>query len=179
MKILMIGMITISTMLTVGCASVSTYNPNPEAFRLDSSQVPLISTNSAVSLTNGQHSNEEILIGKKGRITWKGNLRIWTDAAINQAARRLKAAGVVLNENGQKKLELTITEAELIYGWVMTRCIVNLKVKTGNGDVFNFKGDHRTTAGVVYLPKVAMDGAVSNAAVTMVTNPEILRYLNQ
>ncbi len=84
-----------------------------------------------------------------------------------------------MNENSQKTLDLAITEAELIYGWVMTRCIVNLEVKTGNGDVFNFKGNQRTTAGIVYLPKEAMDGAVSRAAVTMVNNPEILRYLNQ
>jgi len=179
MKILMIGIITISTLLAAGCASVSTYNPNPEAFSLDLSQIPEISTGSAVGLTNGQDSEEEVVIGKQGRLTWKGNLRIWTDAAINQAARRLKAAEVELNEKGEKKLELTITKAELIFGWVMTRSIVNLKVKTGNGDVFNFTGDHRATAGVVYLPKVAMDGAVSNAAATMVSSPEILRYLNQ
>ncbi len=179
MKILMICIISFSAIFTTGCSSVSTYNPNPEAFRLDSSQIPSVSTNSTVSLTNGQHSDEEVEIGKNGRITWNGNLSLWTDAAINQAERRLRAANVVLDENSQKTLKLAITEAELTYGWVMTRCIVNLEVETGNGDVYNFKGDQRSTSGIFYLPKITMDGAVSRAAVTMVNNPEILRYLNQ
>ncbi|VAW61572.1 hypothetical protein MNBD_GAMMA08-1879, partial [hydrothermal vent metagenome] len=96
-----------------------------------------------------------------------------------QTTRRLKDANVIVNENSQKKLELTITKAELIFGWVMTRSTVNLEVKTGEGNVFNFTGDHRATAGIVYLPKVAIDGAVFNAAIVMLNDPRILRYLNQ
>jgi len=179
MKILTICMITILTVFSVGCASVSTYNPNPDAFELDPNQTPSISTNATVSLINGQPNNKDIAIGENGNVTWKGNLRIWTDAAINQSARRLKAANVVVSENSPKKLELAITKAELIFGWVMTRSIVNLEVKTGGGKVLNFKGDHRATAGIVYLPKVAMDGAVFNATINMLNDPEILRYLNQ
>ncbi len=68
MKILMIVMILFLTILTAGCGTVSTYNPNPEAFSLDSSQIPSVSVNSAVSLTNGEDSNEEIMIGSRGNL---------------------------------------------------------------------------------------------------------------
>lgn len=180
MKTLIILFIAISALLPTGCGPiVKNYNINPDAFSLNPEQVPEVYTASTVCLINGQTDTEDVIIGEGINLVWKGNLHIWTDAAINQAARRLTAANVALAENGQKKLELSITEAELILGSVMSRCIVNLKVKIEDGRIFNFKGDHRSTAGIVYLPQVAMDGAVSNAAISMVNDPDIVRYLNQ
>ena len=180
MNIQRVLFITAMLVLTTACGTViEKYNPNPVAFKLSNEQIPKISISSAVNIINDQPSEEDVLLREVGRIDWMGNLHAWTDAAINQAVRRLGPTKVSVTDDAQKTLKFSITKAELIYGSVMTRSIVNLRVITGDGIELNFSGDHRATAGIWHLPKVAMDGAVSNAAILAINDSNVLAYLSQ
>ena len=76
-------------------------------------------------------------------------------------------------ENAQKELKLTVTQARLYWGFSAIRCIVYLKVETGDGYSNEFEGNNASPA-TLYR---ACDGAITRAVAAMLNDDMILNYI--
>lgn len=113
-------------------------------------------------------------MGKK----WIENLHVWTEATISHATRSLTHSDVQVEADAAKTLKLSITEARLIFGAVMSRCILNLHIEIGAGHTRDFEGNNTATAGINYLQKVAIDGAAAKAVIAMLSDEATVNDLN-
>ena len=123
----------------LGCAT--TYVPRP--YSINPNIIPENGTNQSLTLLNAQISSEIIDIGSAGMgRSLEGNLRQWTDKAIDLTKDLLIKRGFTVSRESQKILKLAITQANFesaAGGWGFI-CTVNLTVDTGNKQHFEFVG---------------------------------------
>jgi hypothetical protein len=151
-----------------GCAIV------PNAAAPDPNLVPDIPQGATVTLLNGQTSDQTVPIGSLAFYgQQEGNLHVWTDDVISVMKSTLEQKNVKVNENSAKSLKISITKAELKdWGGVAFDCDVTFDVTLGNGTVLTLDGDDHGWK-FVY----ACDGAVTAAALKVLTDNRILHYL--
>jgi hypothetical protein len=137
--------------------------------------VPELSVSQPVRLINVQTDNKEILIGKYMGHKWMGNLNEWTDVAVSLLQTELQKRDINVTEDAFKVLKLNIIQAELIWGAWAIRCILNLKVETGDGYTVELEGNNASPA-TLYR---AVDGAVTKAITALLNDDNILNYLKE
>jgi len=72
-----------------------------------------------------------------------GNEKSWTETAISLVKSELEKKGFVISDNANKELKLAITsKIQVIPVAFLTRCILYLRVETGNGYVKEFEGNN-------------------------------------
>ena len=92
----------------LGCAA--TYVPRPRSINPNIS--PENRTNHSLTLVNAQTSSDIIDTGSAGLgRSLDGNLRQWTDQAIDLTKNLLIKRGFTVSSESQKVLKLTITQA--------------------------------------------------------------------
>jgi hypothetical protein len=80
---------------------------------------------------------------------------------------------VTITEDAQKELKLTVTKANVYWGFAAIRCIVYLKVETGDGYTREFEGNN-PSPWTLYR---ACDGAITRAVAAMLNDDMILNYI--
>ncbi len=169
-KPLKIHIILILIITFTGCSIH--YAPQPYPVGRD--MVPTLKVKQAVDIINTQTDTKfKVPIGPKKYM--KGNLREWTDTAVEVLKTELKKNDIAISDGASKMLKLSITRVNMFGGTWNTRCILYLKVETGDGYTKEFEGNNLSPEGF----QVAGPFAVTNAVAAMLNNDKILGYLKK
>ena len=103
-----------------------------------------------------------------------GNLKSWTETAISLLKTELEKKGFVASGEAEKRLELSITpKIDMIPAAFLSRCIVFLKVTTGDGYSREYEGNNMSVDSLANI----FGGAVGLAVEELLNDNEILVYL--
>ncbi|MGA1840654.1 MAG: hypothetical protein ACMUIU_08515 [bacterium] len=160
-------------LLVVFCGC--THHYVPREYPINPAMVPELNVSQPIRLINVQPDNKETLLGKYMGHKWMGNLTEWTDVAVSLLRTELQKRDINVTEDASKELKLNITKAELIWGAWAIRCILNLRVETGDGYTVDLEGNNASPA-TLYR---AIDGAVTKAVTAMLNDDNILNYLKK
>lgn len=155
--------------ILAGC----THKYVPEEYPIKPGMVPEFKGNQEITIINAQGSSEEVLIGSQGFHKWYGDLQKWTSTAIGVLKTELANQGIPVSDNAEKKLKLAVTNVNIYFEFFTIRCVLNLKVETGDGYSREFKGDNASPA-TLYR---ACAGAVTRAVAAMLNDDTIIAYL--
>jgi hypothetical protein len=146
----------------------------PRQYPVKSTEVPKITGNGKLSIVNGYESPREILIGVQGAHKWMGDMQKWTDTAAGLLKSELEKRDYKVTENAPRMLKLNVTRANIYWGFAAIRCILFLKVETGDGYVSEYEGNN-ASGWTLYR---ACDGAVTKAVTALMKDPKIFGYLS-
>lgn len=152
-----------------GCTHYYVPNQHP----VTPGMVPDFSGHDSVAVINTYESGKMTLIGTQGAHKWMGDMRLWTDTAVGVLENELQLRGIKVTGEGAKELKLAITHANVYWGFATIRCILSLKVETGEGYTNIFEGNN-SSPWTLYR---ACDGAVTRAVEAMLNDENILKYL--
>jgi hypothetical protein len=153
----------------VGC----THYYAPRQYPVRPEMVPEFSGSEAVTVVNGYTSPKDLIIGSQGAHTWRGDMQKWTATAVGLLQSELGKRGFNVTGGAPKELKLTITRANVYWGFAAIRCILSLKVETGHGYTQEYEGNN-ASGWTLYR---ACDGAVTKAVAAILKDKEILAYL--
>lgn len=157
-----------------GCSRTQNYTPVASTFKMDS--IKEFSTNNSISLINTQKSTNNIQFATRGAITFQGNLKEWTNTAIEITKRELTKRNMTIkDEDISKKLKLSIEMARGTFGFWVMRTEIRLMVETEDGYNNVYIGDNRSPMSLYR----AVDGAVMRAVASMLNDPKIISYLKK
>lgn len=145
----------------------------PKQYPATEGMVPDFTSNNAVAIINAQSPGKVELIGSQGFHKWMGDLRLWTDTAIGVLENELQIRKVSVTGDATKELKLSVTHASVFFGFATIRCVLSLKVDTGEGYSREFEGNN-SSPWTLYR---ACDGAVTRAVEAMLNDEEILSYI--
>lgn len=161
--------------LLITCSGCSArYVPQP--YPMKSEMVPELSASQAVTIVNAQNRKWfKVPIGPNAHM--KGNLRKWTNIAVEVLKTELKKNDIIISGGAPKVLKLAITKVYMFCGSVMwnARCVLYLKVETGDGYTKEFEGNNFSVNGY----RGASPLAVTKAVAAMLNDGNILGYLKK
>jgi hypothetical protein len=167
--------VVFSILLVAVAGCTQYYNPTEKTFPISETMVPDFAGKGTIAIENMQpHGTEFVLVSQSGS-TWKGDLGKWTDTAVNYLTLELTKRNLVVTDSGHKRLKVSITHANAIFGVWVIRCKLNMRVETGNGYSREFEGNN-TSPGTLFR---AADGAVMRAVVAALNDPNIVSYLEE
>lgn len=162
-------MILILLFFTFGC----THYYVPREYPVRPGMVPDFSSNNSVKVINAYSSGKIVFMGAGGIHKWMGDLRLWTDTSIKVLKNELQLKKISVTGESSKELRVAVTHANIYFGFSSIRCILSLKVDTGDGYSKEFEGNN-TSPWTLYR---ACDGAVTKAVELMLNDEEILNYI--
>ncbi len=124
-----------------------------------------------VTIMNTQEDARKIPIGAYTH-QWWGNLHMWTETAVGVLKNELEKRGVTVTEDAPKILKLSITNANLFWGFDVVGCTLNLQVETGDEYKVTFEETNKSTD--LYD---SCDGAVTRAVAAMFDDNRMRSYL--
>lgn len=165
-KLLVVFMMLMSS---IGC----THHFVAQQCPMKPGMVPEFSGGQPVTIANARDAPEQVLIGSQGIHKWMGNLQQWTDTAIGLVKTELEKRKIMTTEGANRQLKLSITRANIYWGFASIRCITSLKVETGDGYVREFEGNNVSP----WTLHRACNGAITRAVAAMLNDDTILAYL--
>jgi hypothetical protein len=141
---------------------------------MTSTVVPEFGVRQAITIVNAQKSKTfKVPIGPDENM--KGNLKQWTNTAVEVLKTELKKHDMTISEDAPKVLKLAITKVHMFSGvraW-NTRCVVYLQAETGDGYIKEYEGSSFSLEGY----REASPLAVTKAVAAMLHDNTILAYL--
>jgi hypothetical protein len=159
----------ICILASFGCS----HHYTPKQYPIKTDMVQELNLNQAVSVVNNQHSENMVLMGAQGFHKWLGNMHLWTEVAAELLRSELINRGSTVTSDAPKELKLAITRVNLFWGAWAIRCILSLRVETGDGYIQEFEGNNASPA-TLYR---ACDGAVTKAVAALLNDDQIRQYL--
>lgn len=163
------------TLSISACSGIHNYKPKSDTY--DFPQVTEFRSDQNISVVNTSKSNETFLFGEAGignAHKWMGNLKEWTDVAVEITNRELSARGMTINPNAPKTLQLSILEASATSGGWGFRGNISLKATTGDGYERVYQGE-----GPSAMINKSADAAIMQAVATMLRDEKIIDYLKK
>jgi len=145
----------------------------PKQHPVTAGMVPDFTGHDSVAVINAHNSGKLTLISTRGAHKWMGDMQLWTDTAVGVLENELQLRGIKITGEASKELRLTVTHANVYWGFATIRCILSLKVDTGEGYTNIFEGNN-SSPWTLYR---ACDGAVTRAVEAMLNDEKILQYL--
>lgn len=124
-----------------------------------------------VALVNIQSDIFPYPLGKYTH-TWTGNLRLWTDTAIGVLKSELERKDVTVRDDSEKMLMLSVTHAELFWGFRVVECTLRLQVATRDGYIATYDVTSKSKD-----LHDSCDSAVTKAVAKMFDDDKIRKYL--
>jgi hypothetical protein len=174
-RILLMRFLTVALFALIALFTGCTHYYVPQQYPVNAEAVPEIRGAGSLSIVNGYESPHEILIGVQGAHKWMGDMQKWTETASDLLKSELEKRDFIVNENADKKLRLSVTRANIYWGFAAIRCILFLKVETGDGYIFEYEGNN-ASGWTLYR---ACDGAVTKAVTALMKDSKVLDYLNE
>jgi len=123
-----------------------------------------------IAVTNNQRNTDNIVI-MKGKMLY-ANLNEWTELAIEILKSELLDNNIYVSYDSNKKISLSILNAQVTQEIVVVRANLELNVVTGSGH----KKTYRITNTGVDIRK-ACGGAITKAVAAMLNDEIILSYI--
>lgn len=156
-----------------GC--VSKHVPKPVI--VDVPEFNVIDKTIQVNLVNVQTNSDDVIFGSYGAGKLGGNLKTWTDAAIETIRKSLEDKGVEISSSALKTLKISITEVVVgTSGVPMVASLANVKisldVQTGEGNTHTY-----TETKKAMNPPWASNEAMKAVVEAMLSDKSIMEYL--
>jgi hypothetical protein len=145
----------------------------PQQYPVKSEEVPELRGGEELSILNGYESPHEILIGIQGAHKWMGDMQKWTGTAKGLLKSELEKRSFIIEKNADKTLKLTVTRANIYWGFAAIRCILYLQVETGEGYISEYEGNN-ASGWTLYR---ACDGAITKAVTALMKDAKVMAYL--
>ena len=145
----------------------------PQQYPVRPDDVMALSGGGNLNILNGYESPQEILIGVQGAHKWMGDMQKWTETARGLLKSELEKKDFIISENADRTLRLSVARANIYWGFASIRCILYLKVETGDGYVSEYEGNN-ASGWTLYR---ACDGAVTKAVTALMKDSQIIAYL--
>ena len=153
--------------------SSCTHHYVPNQFPVKPGMAPDFSSNKNIRVVNAHDTADVKLFYAAGFHKYMGDMRLWTDTAVNVLRNELEIRNVPVSDGAAKTIKLKITHASAYQGFATIRCIVTLEVEMSDGRRKTFEGNN-TSPWTLYR---ACDGAVTLAVTAMLNDNEILRFI--
>ena len=167
-KIIVIFVLLIAFM---GCSKVY----KPSQYPLKTGMIPEFRGGQPVNILNVQTNTRKIMLCREGYTNVYGNLHDWTETAVGLLKTELEKRDIVVAEDAPKVLKLAVNKANIYPGFCSMRCILYLKVETGDGYIAEFEGNNLSP----WDYKRASSGAMTRAVGAMLNDNKILNYLKE
>ncbi len=141
----------------------------PKQYPATAGMVPDFTSDNAIAVINAHETGKMTNLGYK----FMGDMQLWTDTAIGVLENELQIRKINVTGEASKTLKLAITHANIYVGFSTYRCVLTLRVETGEGYSKEFEGNNSSP----WLLERACDGAVTRAVEAMLNDEEILKYI--
>ena len=171
---LKIGLLLIGIASFLGC----THNYSPKPFPIKPGLVPDLNVNASVHIVNAQDEDTNNVFYRIGGSKWVGDLGDWTQNAVELLKFEMKKKDIIISEDANKVLQLSITEGKLDSEFAGIRCVLMLKVKAGNGYTQVYEGNHRNSSPFAKQARYhAGAGAVTKAVTELLNDRKVIEYI--
>ena len=167
-KVSLLALLLAPLLATVAC----THYYTPQQYPIAATLIAPFANQPAVTLRNVAPTGP-VIVGAQSGHKWIGDYHAWTDVAITLAADELGKRAVTTVAEGKKTLKLSITRANLFWGFGAIRCILNLHVESGDGWTRDFEGNNVSP----WTLERSIDGAVTRAVQAMLEDNGVRVYL--
>lgn len=155
-----------------GCS----HHSNTQARTITQTDLVPINADQSVSVLNAAIEEDDVRYYKAGVHSYYVNLHDMTDSAVGSTQEALKGRNIKIADNADKKLMLSIINVSgKATAWTC-KMHVTLQVKTGSGLVKTYTRNH-PLAFSTWENTGALEIAMSRCIVEMLTDEEIIRYL--
>lgn len=154
-------------------ASGCTHFVVPRQYPVDAPGVAAFANSPSVNLVNATAGGGVVLLGSQGVHKWVGDMSQWTGVAISLLQDEITKRGVTTRADAKKTIKLSVTRANLFWGFAATRCILSLHVEFGDGHTFDFEGNNASPAKL----ERSIDGAVTRAVQGLLESQALRSYL--
>jgi len=175
MKILIVPLTIALSLIMSACSTTHNYKPDADTYKFP--DITGFSSGHDVNVVNASQSNEPFLFGEAGlgnAHKWMGNLKEWTDVAVEITNRELSSRGMAISTDAPKTLKLSILEATASTGGWGFRGNVSLKAATGSGYEHVYQGESPAM-----MINRSADGAIMQAVAAMLRDKNIVSYLKE
>jgi len=124
-----------------------------------------------VALVNTQSDESPYSIGEYTH-AWTANLKLWTDTAIDVLRWELERKDVTVKEDAKKMLMLSVTHAELLWGFRMVEAKLTLEAATRDGYVAVYEVETKSKD-----LHDGCDSAITKAVARMFDDDKVRKYL--
>jgi hypothetical protein len=162
------------------CGCTRNYIVKP--FPLEPELVPKIGQiKGPINLVNTQAPGTKTLFKSSLAIDWVGDLNEWTTQAIDLLSHELAQRKVSLSQDAPKTLRLAVTKGTLSSELTGVRCVIILRVTTGNGYSREYEGNniHRASPFGEMARYYAGANALTEAVIALLNDEAIIRYLQE
>lgn len=175
MRLLLLLSSLLLLLLMSACSMTYNYEPDTDTYKFP--PVANFTSENEIYVVNTSQSTEPFLYGTAGvggAAKWMGNLKEWTDVAVEITNRELSNHGMKIAPDASKKIELSILEARASTGGWGFRGNVTLKASTGAGYEHVYQGESPSPD----IVRTA-DGAIMQAVAAMLRDEKIVSYLTE
>ena len=166
-------------LVLVAVISGCSYHVAPTGFPVRPGTVPVVRGDQSVTVTNGQHATEDVVLGDTlghfGR--YYGNLRQFTGEAVSVLTAAVQNWHREIASDRVKEVTLAVTQVRVtVEGLAFVAsayCVLTLMVETDDRNVAGFVADNTSPIGT----KRACSGAVTRAVEAMLNDPKVGAYL--
>jgi hypothetical protein len=169
MKLLVKRVLVMAFLIFFGC----TLQHTPSEQRIDPARLPPFKPVAPVKLTNAQDSVENVSVPTVAA-TISVNYRDFTQLAIKLLKNELEKHGSTVQESAAKEIKLAIVDLKLLPLSTSHKCLINYTVVTGEGYVRGLEA-----MGESWNIQTAIDTAITNVAIGVLNDEQILDYLEK
>ena len=161
-------------LILIGC--VSHHVPKPEI--VDFSGIQKVDNKISMNIINVQDNTEEKNFGNYGAGKMVGDLKKWTDSAVEMAKNSLEEKGVSFNDESSKIVKFAIVDVKVDTAGIpfvasLARCKIILNVETGNGYTQTYEATNDDLN-----PPWASNKAMKKVVGAFLNDKNILDYIN-
>lgn len=140
---------------------------------IETNRIPPFKAGGPVKLTNNREPSAENTVSVRP-YTITVDYRQYTEIAIRLLKGELEKKGVRVVEKAAKEIKLSIVDLKVLPMPGVMRCILNYTVETGDGYV---RG--KQVIGANWNFKTAIDMAVTNVAIGVLNDENVLNYVEK
>jgi hypothetical protein len=180
MRLTGISLVIILVIIVFFCGCTRNYIVKP--FPLEPELVPKIGQiKGPINLINTQVPGTKTVFKSGPAIDWVGDLHEWTTQAIDLLTHELTQRKVFISRNADRVLSLAVTKGTLRSEITGVRCVIILRVTTGNGYVKEYEGNniHRASPFGEMARYYAGANALTEAVIALLNDDNIVRYLQE
>jgi hypothetical protein len=128
-----------------------------------------------IKIIEGKSNDSKVFLGGVGRYRYYGSLQSLTHGITVQLAGEMGKKGLKVKNTAGKSLEVTVDRTNFKAGFVKTASTIEYTVKSGNGKTKPYTVTN-SSGGMV---DQAYNGAVALAVIKIMSDPEVLNYINE
>ncbi len=159
---------------SISACSPLLYTKTPDRHAFD--PITEFRSDNTVRIYNNQPSMSEIVYyhSARGR---SGNFHVWTDVAIEIAARELRKRGLTISDDAPRGLGLKVLYAQTNTTFTTFETVIDIEATRDDGSRKRYRGRNKSVMAANLARQT--DGALMRAVAAMLNDPDLVAYLTE